>query len=57
MRLNQLIKEAIDDKGLREQLLNNPEEVLAKRGMPFIESRLEMHVFHDETNMQGGYRP
>lgn len=60
MTINELIKFAIKDKGLRARLLNDPIRTCKDLGITSHESafsNLDLPLFTDSTVTQGGYRP
>lgn len=60
MKLNYLIKKAITDKALRNKLLTEPVQTCKEYAFDADQhafERFAMHLFKDETILQGGYRP
>jgi len=60
MTLNYLIKKATTDKTLRSKLLTEPVQTCREYAYDADQHAFEqsaIHLFKDETNLQGGYRP
>lgn len=56
MSINDLVKDAIQDKSVRHNLLYNTDDILKQYGVEICIEKSYI-VYEDKSILQGGYRP